>query len=131
MKDLCLAITAILALTTASANAADLSQPTAPASSPSPLTPSGSIVPNSAFFLGLGASGNWTDFSDQHVYAIGTSDVFTDGVLSASGSAQGPTRIPMNDRFAFAPSFQGGYFQRFGATDWLWGAKSGSNFDQL
>ena len=128
MKDLCLAITAILALTTASANAADLSQPTAPASSPSPLTPSGSIVPNSAFFLGLGASGNWTDFSDQHVYAIGTSDVFTDGVLSASGSAQGPTRIPMNDRFAFAPSFQGGYFQRFGATDWLWGAKLSYNY---
>ena len=29
----------------------------------------------------------------------------------------------MSDRFAFAPSFQGGYFQRFGTSDWLWGAK--------
>ena len=94
-----------------------------------------STVPNSAFFLGLGASANWINFGDQHVYAIGTSNVYTDGVLSASGSAQGPANISMNNRFAFAPSFQGGYFQRFGTSDWLWGAKlsynySGSNFDQ-
>jgi hypothetical protein len=85
--------------------------------------PIGSPVPNSAFFLGLGGSANWTNFGHQHVYAIGTSNVYTDGVLSASGSAQGPTNIHMEDRFAFAPSFQGGYFQRFGMTDWLWGAK--------
>ena len=32
------------------------------------------------------------------------------------------------DRFAFAPSFQGGYFQRFGASDWLWGAKLSYNY---
>ena len=67
-------------------------------------------------------------FTDQHVYAIGTSDVFTDGILSASGSAQGPTRIPMDGKFVFAPSFQGGYFQRFGASDWLWGAKLTYNY---
>ena len=85
-------------------------------------------MPNSAFFLGLGASANWTNFGHQHVYAIGTSNVFTDGVLSASGSAQGPTNIHMEDRFAFAPSFQGGYFQRFGASDWLWGAKLSYNY---
>jgi opacity protein-like surface antigen len=85
-------------------------------------------VPNSAFFLGLGASANWTNFGHQHVYAIGTSNVFVDGVLSASGSAQGPTNIHMEDRFAFAPSFQGGYFQRFGASDWLWGAKLSYNY---
>jgi hypothetical protein len=28
----------------------------------------------------------------------------------------------------FAPSFQGGYFQRFGASDWLWGAKLSYNY---
>jgi opacity protein-like surface antigen len=128
MKNQCLALTAIVMFSVASAEAADLSQPPAPVQLPSPLTPTGSIVPNSAFFLGLGASGNWTDFTNQHVYAIGTSKVFTDGILSASGSAQGPTRIPMNDRFAFAPSFQGGYFQRFGASDWLWGAKLSYNY---
>jgi opacity protein-like surface antigen len=85
-------------------------------------------VPNSAFFLGLGGSANWTNFGHQHVYAIGTSNVFTDGLLSASGSAQGPTNIHMEDRFAFAPSFQGGYFQRFGTSDWLWGAKFSYNY---
>ena len=95
---------------------------------PVPSMPTGSPVPNSAFFLGLGASANWTNFGHQHVYAIGTSNVFTDGVLSASGSAQGPTNILMDSRFAFAPSFQGGYFQRFGASDWLWGAKLSYNY---
>ena len=128
MKNSCLAFAAILALATASADAADLSQPTPDAPPPGPSMSTGSIVPNSAFFLGLGASANWTHFTDQHVYAIGTSNVYSDGLLVASGSAQGPTRIPMNDRFAFAPSFQGGYFQRFGASDWLWGAKLSYNY---
>ena len=124
MQNRFLALTTILTLATASADAADLSQPAAP----TPAIPTGSPVPNSAFFLGLGASANWTNFGHQHVYAIGTSDVFTDGVLSASGSAQGPTNIFMDDRFAFAPSLQGGYFQRFGASDWLWGAKLSYNY---
>jgi len=128
MKNPCLALTAILSLASAAANAADLSQPNVTAPPPSPAILPGSIVPNGAFFLGLGASANWTNFGHQHVYAIGTSNVFTDGVLSASGSAQGPTNIHMEDRFAFAPSFQGGYFQRFGASDWLWGAKLSYNY---
>ena len=34
----------------------------------------------------------------------------------------------MSGRFAFAPSFQGGYFQRFGASEWLWGAKLSYNY---
>ena len=128
MRNSCLALTAILTLATASANAADLSQPNVSAPPPNPAILPGSIVPNSAFFLGLGGSANWTNFGHQHVYAIGTSNVFTDGVLSASGSAQGPANIHMEDRFAFAPSFQGGYFQRFGASDWLWGAKLSYNY---
>jgi opacity protein-like surface antigen len=119
---------AILALAAASADAANLSQPNVTAPAPGPALSTGSLVPNSAFFLGLGASANWTNFTDQHVYAIGTSNVYTDGILVASGSAQGPTRIPMSGRFAFAPSFQGGYFQRFGASDWLWGAKLSYNY---
>jgi hypothetical protein len=128
MKNLCLALTAILSLASAAANAADLSQANVTAPPPSPAILPGSIVPNGAFFLGLGGSANWTNFGHQHVYAIGTSNVFTDGVLSASGSAQGPTNIHMEDRFAFAPSFQSGYFQRFGASDWLWGAKLSYNY---
>jgi len=128
MKNSCLAFTAVLALAAASAEAADLPPPALPAPPPAPAMPIGSAIPNSGFFLGLGASANWTHFTDQHVYAIGTSDVFTDGILTASGSAQGPTRIPMDSKFAFAPSFQGGYFQRFGASDWLWGAKLSYNY---
>ncbi|HEY1779674.1 MAG TPA: hypothetical protein VGG79_04450 [Roseiarcus sp.] len=128
MQNRFLALTAALTLATASADAADLPPPALPAPAPSPVMPTGSTVPNSAFFLGLGASANWTHFTDQHVYAIGTSEVFADGILAASGSAQGPTRIPMDSRFAFAPSFQGGYFQRFGASDWLWGAKLSYNY---
>ena len=136
MKNSRFALTAILTLASASADAADLSQPAAPAPPPGSAISTVSTVPNSAFFLGLGASANWTNFGHQHVYAIGTSNVYTDGVLSASGSAQGPNNIFMDDRFAFAPSFQGGYFQRFGASDWLWGAKLsynylGIDFDQL
>ena len=121
-----LVIAAILALEAAEAgNAADLSQQTMTAPPPGPAT---STAPNSAFFLGLGASANWIHFGDQHVYAIGTSDVYVNGVLSASGSAQGPANISMDNRFVFAPSFQGGYFQRFGASDWLWGAKLSYNY---
>ena len=134
MQFSCLVIAAI-ALANASADAADLTPQTATAPPPGPGVPSGSSVPNSAFFLGLGGSANWTNFTDQHVYAIGTSNVYSDGIQVASGSAQGPTRIPMSGRFAFAPSFQGGYFQRFGASEWLWGAKLsynylGANLDQ-
>src|ERR1700733_9371096 len=128
MKNPRLALTTILALASASADAADLSPPNVTAPLPHPAILNGSIVPNSAFFLGLGASANWTNFGHQHVYAIGTSQVYTDGILSASGSAQGPTRIPMTTQFAFAPSFQGGYFQRFGTSDWLWGAKLSYNY---
>jgi opacity protein-like surface antigen len=128
MKNTYVALTAILALTTAAANAADLLQPNVSAPPPVPAMPTGSTVSNSAFFLGLGGSANWVHFTDQHVYAIGTSNVYSDGILVASGSAQGPTNIGMNGRFAFAPSFQGGYFQRFGASDWLWGAKVSYNY---
>jgi opacity protein-like surface antigen len=128
MRNPCVALTAILALTIASAHAADLSQPNVTAPPPGPPISTGSTVPNSAFFLGLGGSANWVHFTDQHVYAIGTSNVYSDGILVASGSAQGPTNIGMNGRFAFAPSFQGGYFQRFGGSDWLWGAKLSYNY---
>jgi opacity protein-like surface antigen len=128
MRNPCVALTAILALTIASAHAADLSQPNLSAPPSVPAMPTASTVPNSAFFLGLGGSANWIHFTDQHVYAIGTSNVYADGILVASGSAQGPTNIGMNGRFAFAPSFQGGYFQRFGGSDWLWGAKLSYNY---
>ena len=114
MRTPCLALTAILTLATASANAADLPQPNLTAPPPDPAILPGSIVPNSAFFLGLGASANWINFGHQHVYAIGTSNVFTDGVLSASGSAQGPTNIHMEDRMPTIASPSRGETDRIG-----------------
>src|SRR3984957_16911818 len=95
MKNPCLALAAMLAFASTAANAADLPHPNLTAPPPDPTILTGSIVPNSAFFLGLGGTANWTNFGHQHVYAIGTSNVFTEGVLSASGSAQGPTNIHM------------------------------------
>ncbi len=128
MRNLSFALAALLALAAASAEAADLSQPAMTAAPPGSATPTASIVPDSSFFLGLGGSANWVNFGAQNVYAIGTSKVYTDGVLSAYGSAQGPTDISMNGAFAFAPSFQGGYFQRLGTSDYLWGAKLSYNY---
>jgi hypothetical protein len=83
MRFLCLVLVAILGLANASAEAADLSPQAVTAPPPRPASPMGSAVPNSAFFLGLGASANWTNFTDQHVYAIGTSNVYSDGIQVA------------------------------------------------
>ena len=132
MKHRFVALTAILALATASANAADLSQPALP----TPVMPTGSTVPNSAFFLGLGASANWTNFGHQHVYAIGTSNVFTDGVLSASGSAQGPTNIHMDGQVRLRAIVPGRLLPAFRRERLAMGSEtlvqlSGSDFDQL
>jgi hypothetical protein len=101
MKSPRLALATFLTLASAAADAADLSQPNVSAPLPDPAILPGSLVPNSAFFLGLSARANWTSLISvtSIVYAIGTSNVFTDGVLSASGSAQGPTNIHVEDRF--------------------------------
>ncbi|RBP09248.1 hypothetical protein DFR50_12285 [Roseiarcus fermentans] len=125
MRDLCLAVAAVTALVAGSAEAADLSQP---AAAPVLVTPNPWSMPNSAFFAGLGASANAVHFGSQDVYAIGTSNVYQNGVLVDYGSAQGPAKISMNSKFAFAPSLQAGYYQRFGASDWLWGAKLTYNY---
>jgi hypothetical protein len=60
MKNPRLALAAFLTLASTAANAADLSQPNVGAPLPDPAILPGSLVPNSAFFLGLSASANWT-----------------------------------------------------------------------
>ncbi len=82
-----------------------------------------SIVPASAFFVGLGGSYNSTSFGTQDVFAVGTSNVFQNGVLVATGSAAGPGPVLLGTETKFAPSIQGGYFQKFSGSDWLWGFK--------
>jgi opacity protein-like surface antigen len=82
-----------------------------------------SIVPESAFFVGLGGSYNSTSFGTQDVFAVGTSNVFQNGVLVSTGSAAGPGPVLLGTETKFAPSIQAGYFQKFSGSDWLWGFK--------
>ena len=84
--------------------------------------PAAPPVPQHAFYLGVGASANITGFGTQDVYAVGTSDVFRDGLKISSGSAAGPGTVGMGNDTAIAPVVQLGYFQRFTDSDWLWGA---------
>ena len=87
------------------------------------VTSPASVVPRAAFFIGLGGSYNVANFGTQNVYAVGTSNVYQNGVLTSSGSAAGPAEIYMGSETAAAFSVQGGYFQNFYGSNWLWGAK--------
>jgi opacity protein-like surface antigen len=81
-------------------------------------------VPQSGFYGGLGGSYNSANFGVQHVYAVGTSDVYDGDTLVQYGSADGPPApVFMDPRSSLAPSFQGGYFRHFENSKWLWGAK--------
>jgi hypothetical protein len=107
------------------AMAGALGQATA-ADMPAPVLkalPPASFVPSSAFFLGVGGGYSVSDFGTQNVFAVGTSNVFQNGLLVSSGSASGPASIETNSESRAAFSAQGGYFQHFYGTDWLWGAK--------
>jgi opacity protein-like surface antigen len=106
--------------------AADASARVSAADAPPPLLRTAapvSFVPASAFFLGMGGGYSVSDFGTQNVYAVGTSNVYRNGLLTSSGSAAGPANIETNTQSAVAFSAQGGYFQHFYGSDWLWGAK--------
>lgn len=79
-------------------------------------------MPHSTFYLGVGASARVADFGTQDVYAVGTSDVYRDGVLVSSGSASGPGSVGMGSETGVSPVVQLGYYQRFAGSPWLWGA---------
>ena len=88
-----------------------------------------SNVPDHGFYIGAGGTVSNVDFGKQDVYAVGTSDTFNPaGVLVATGSAWGPATLSMDDEFTFSPSVQGGYFQKFANSEWLWGAKFNYNY---
>ena len=84
-----------------------------------------SSVPRSGFYVGVGGSYNSVNTDTQHVYAVGTSDVFNSaGTKVQTGRADGPPApVFMDIQSSFAPTVQGGYFQHFANTAWLWGAK--------
>lgn len=83
----------------------------------------GSLVPRSAFYVGLGAGFNSINFSNQNIYAQGVSNVFQNGTMVASGQAGGPADMTLNSQTGFSPTVQAGYYQHFAGSDWLWGAK--------
>ncbi len=87
-----------------------------------------SWVPPSAFFLGLGGSADAVDFGDQNVYAVGTSNVFLNGVQVNSGTAAGPATIGTPVQNRLAPVAQAGYYQKFSGSDWLWGVKASYSY---
>lgn len=81
-------------------------------------------VPKSAYFVGAGAGAAFSNFGNQSVYNKGLSVVSVGGVPIASGQADGPpVQSYLNSQTTFTPTVQLGYMQRFGDSDWLWGAK--------
>lgn len=82
-------------------------------------------VPDSALFVGLGASYNSVDFESPHNYSQGVSNVYDaqTGDLVSVGSAGGSTNVSLDTQSTSAPVLHGGYFQHFSGSNWLWGAK--------
>ncbi|MCX5516517.1 hypothetical protein C3941_18745 [Kaistia algarum] len=111
---------AIGVLASAQAQAADISPVTAPVG---PVVAPASLVPDHAFFGGLGLGVGYSDFSDQSLYAQGVSVISQGGVPYAYGSAGGTTYPSSGSDTTLTPMAQLGYFQKFTGTDWLWGGK--------
>lgn len=83
-----------------------------------------SMVPQSAFFGGLGGSWNTGGFAHQHVYGKGTSDSPSYGIHTAQiGSAAGSIGLVLDSQSALAPQIQAGYFQHFSDNHWIRGGK--------
>ncbi len=83
-----------------------------------------SLVPQSAFFGGLGVSGTSVNFSDQHVYAGGTT--WQPGPVIGWGA--GSTEFMLNSSSAPVPAIQAGYFQHFSSSPLMWGGKISYNY---
>lgn len=82
---------------------------------------SASLVPNSGAFLGLGFSAGSTQFNDQQIEATGISQVMPGNTTGTAGGP--PVGVGMSAVNSFAPVIQGGYFQKFQDSSYLWGAK--------
>lgn len=83
-----------------------------------------SIVPQSAFFGGLGGGWSSGSFGNQDVYGKGTSysPPYT-GHTAQVGSAAGSTGLELNSQSALAPVIQAGYFQHFSGSQLMGGGK--------
>jgi hypothetical protein len=97
---------------TLAAFAADL--PPRPMNPPAP----DSLVPQSAFFVGVGGGWDAANFGNQKVFGQGTSFTPPTGghTTPQIGSAAGSTGLDLDTQTALAPAVQAGYFQRFSGT---------------
>lgn len=83
-----------------------------------------SIVPQAAFFGGLGGGWSSVSFDSQNVYGKGTSYSPPYGMHTAQiGSAAGSTSLQLNSESALAPIVQVGYFQHMFNGPWMSGGK--------
>src|SRR4051812_23514074 len=96
----------------------------APVDVPAVVVPD-SLVPQSAFFVGVGGGWDSANFGNQNVFGRGTSFTPPTGghITPQIGSAAGSTNLYLDTQSALAPTVQGGYFQHFFGTPWLWGGK--------
>src|SRR4051812_38813640 len=92
---------------------------------PGPVPEPDSLVPQSAFFVGAGGGGASANFGNQNVFGRGTSFTPPTGghTTPQIGSAAGSTSLDLDTQSALAPTVQGGYFQHFFGTPWMWGGK--------
>ncbi|MCX5480625.1 hypothetical protein OSH08_16605 [Kaistia geumhonensis] len=102
------------------ATAADLTiTPPAPVEAAAPAQ----LMPNEAFFGGLGLGLGFLSVTDQSLYAQGVSHMYEGGVPYAYGAAGGTTYPPSGSDTTLSGFAQLGYYHQFQGTDWLWGAK--------
>lgn len=85
------------------------------------------------FFAGVGASYNSVKLN-QNLYGAGSSNVYIDNVLVATGVAGGPTTPFVSTQNTLAPVFQAGLMKGVDDSPWLLGTKFsykylGLNFD--
>lgn len=88
----------------------------------------GSVMPDRAFYFGLGGGFSDNHFGSQTVYALGTSDIFMDGDLIATGIADGPAPVDVPNASGLVPSVQAGYFHHMPGGEWILGGKFTYNY---
>ena len=123
MKKLFLSATAIATVMSTSAFAADL-----PSINSEPAT---SLVPKTGISVGIGGNLNLTTFAQQNLYLAGLSnDVFHSQLAGlndlslGTGYAGWNTKVNLTPQIRIAPIGQLNYFNHFGDTQWMWGAKA-------
>jgi outer membrane immunogenic protein len=89
-----------------------------------------SLVPKSGLSIGLGGNLNVATFAQQNFYLAGLSkDVFQSQLLRlndltlGTGYAGWNTPVNLTPQVRVAPIGQFNYFNHFGESDWMWGAK--------